>query len=158
MANLLAALRRMLHPTSGAAVIFDGLARLSRLGGGRTERSPDELRGAQGCIVFDFGTDGAWTMEVRAGRVFFRRGVAPTSRATVAMESRELLALLDGTSSFMVSQMSGKIRIRGDGHAGLVLGNVVADIRANAAKAGIRGWLARRWIHRARQVEERRAA
>jgi len=92
---------------------------------------------------------GDYTLRVGEGRVRLRPGTPRPANAVVSMRAATLLDLLAGRGDLAAAQLTGKIRIDGQGHAALVVGGLVAGFRDAARQSGWRGWSARklaRWI------------
>jgi hypothetical protein len=65
------------------------------------------------------------------------------------MKAATLLDLLAGRGDIAAAQLTGRIRIDGQGHAALVVGGLVAGFRDAGRQPGLRGFTARRlarWI------------
>jgi nucleoside-diphosphate-sugar epimerase/putative sterol carrier protein len=120
--------------------------RASRAGPGRVE-----LKGYDATVHLDLTGPGGgdFTLRVAEERVRLRAGVPRPANATVSMKAATLLDLLAGRGDLAAAQLTGKIRIDGQGHAGLVLGGLVAGFRDAGRLPGWRGFTARRlqrWI------------
>jgi UDP-glucose 4-epimerase len=117
----------------------------------RAESARLELKGYDATVHLDLtGPDGGdLTLRVADGRIRLRRGLPRPANAVVSMKARTLLDLLAGRGDVAAAQLTGKIRIDGQGHAALVIGGLVAGFRAAGRRPGWRGFTARklaRWI------------
>jgi nucleoside-diphosphate-sugar epimerase/putative sterol carrier protein len=120
-------------------------------GASRAQPPRPELKGYDATLHLDLTgpAGGDFTLRVADGRVRLRRGAPRPADASVTMKSATLLDLLAGRSDLAAAQLTGRIRIDGQGHAGLVLGGLVGGFRAAGKQPGWRGWSARkltRWI------------
>ena len=110
-----------------------------------------ELKGYDATVHLDLtGPEGGdYTLRVADGRIRLRRGAPRPANAIVSMKARTLLDLLAGRGDLAAAQLTGKIRVEGQGHAALVIGGLVAGFRAAGRQPGWRGFTARklaRWI------------
>jgi UDP-glucose 4-epimerase len=117
----------------------------------RAEPPRVELKGYDATVHLDLtGPDGGdYTLRVGDGRVRLRPGVPRPANAVVSMKARTLLELLAGRGDIAGAQLTGKIRVDGQGHAALVIGGLVAGFRDAGRRPGWRGFTARklaRWI------------
>ena len=148
---LAAILDRLPRPRTniGLATIFDGFVLFTRLTEGRTleERSEADTRGFEGAVLYEITGDGGghWHCVIGAGTVHFHRGVHPAPRATVLLSVDDFFRMLSGDLSFMVAQMTGRLRIQGDGHASILVGALFTQIRQARAQSGAVGRVARLW-------------
>ena len=115
------------------------------------ERARAEMRGLSGAMNLDFtGPDGGgWHIEFDDGTVHMVRGLADGARATVRLKPEDYLALLAGDLSYSVARMTGKVRVIGDGHFGMIFGAFVENMRSAQRATGLRGAFARALIRRA---------
>lgn len=115
------------------------------------ERARAEMRGLSGVMNLEFtGPDGgAWHVVFADGRVSMAPGLAENARATVKLRPEDYLALLAGDLSYSVARMTGKVRLTGDGHFGMIFGAFVENTRAAQVARGLRGAIARAVISRA---------
>jgi putative sterol carrier protein len=93
--------------------------------------------------------ESGWHVRFGDGRVQLGRGLAPAARATARIKPEDYLALVAGDLSYSVARMTGRIRVAGDGHFGMLLGAFFENMRAAQAERGVRGWIARRAVGRA---------
>lgn len=125
----------------------------TRLGRGRMvdERARAEMRGVSGVMNLEFtGPDGGvWHIAFDEGKVAMAPGLVENARATLKVKPEDYLALLAGDLSYSVARMTGKVRVSGDGHFGMIFGAAVENTRAAQAAKGLRGAVARAVISRA---------
>jgi len=125
----------------------------TRIGQGRMadERARAEMRGLTGVMNLEFtGSDGGgWHVAFDEGRVTMARGLVEGARATLKLKPEDYLALLAGDLSYSVARMTGKVRVAGDGHFGMIFGAVVENLRTAQTVKGLRGAIARAVIGRA---------
>ena len=112
------------------------------------ERARAEMRGLSGAMNLEFtGPDGGgWHIEFGDGTVLMVRGLAENARATVRLKPEDYLALLAGDLSYSVARMTGKVRVLGDGHFGMIFGAFVENMRSAQTAKGLRGAFARALI------------
>ncbi|HTO97598.1 MAG TPA: SCP2 sterol-binding domain-containing protein, partial [Myxococcales bacterium] len=110
-----------------------------------------ELKGYDATVHLDLTGPGGgdFTLRVAEGRVRLRPGLPRPANAAVCMKASTLLDLLAGRGDVVTAQLTGKIRIDGQGHALLVVGGLLAGFREAGRLPGWRGLMARRiqrWI------------
>src|SRR5438128_22506 len=118
--------------------------------GGEARRA--EMKGLAGVLNIEFtGDDGGavWHVSFDDGRVVMRKGAGENPRATVRLQPRDYLAMVAGDLAYSTARMTGRIRLSGDGHFGIVFGASVENLRAAQRAPGPSGWIARRLIGRA---------
>jgi len=125
----------------------------TRVGQGRVadERARAEMRGLSGVLNLEFtGPDGGgWHVAFDDGKVALRPGLVPDARATIKLKPEDYLAMLAGDLSYSVARMTGRVRVSGDGHFGIIFGAFVENTRAAQSIKGLRGAIARAVIGRA---------
>lgn len=122
-------------------------------GASRAGPQRPELKGYDSTVHLDLTGQGGgdFTLRVAEGRVRLRPGAPRPANAAVTMKAATLLDLLAGRADIAGAQLTGKVRIEGQGHAALVIGGLVGAFRAAGKQPGWRGWSARklaRWIAR----------
>jgi putative sterol carrier protein len=130
------------------------LGRLAtKIGPGRAgeERARVEMRGLSGVLNLEFtGPEGGgWHVAFSDGKVAMAPGLVENARATLKLTPEDYLALLAGDLSYSVARMTGKVRVSGDGHFGIIFGAFVENLRAAQRLKGVRGLIARGVINRA---------
>ena len=83
------------------------------------------------------GGDGTITIE--GARVRVRRGAPGTPTAIITLPAQLLLELLGGRADMTTSQLTGRIRVEGEGHAMMILSGMVGQLRGMATAPGARG-------------------
>ena len=125
----------------------------TRIGRGRVadERARAEMRGLIGVMNMEFtGSDGGgWHIAFDDGQIVMARGLVENARATIKMKPEDYLAMLAGDLSYSVARMTGRVRVAGDGHFGMIFGAFVENLRAAQSVKGLRGGIARAVIGRA---------
>jgi putative sterol carrier protein len=125
---------------------FDALVLATRLAGGRVGSGVDAggFEGAVELVVT--GEGGAtWHAVLSRGTIHFHRGPHPAPRSTVRLPVATLVDLLTGKTSWMTASMTGKVRIQGEGHGGMMFAAMVAQFRSACERKDVRGMLARAW-------------
>jgi putative sterol carrier protein len=88
---------------------------------------------------------GAWHFRLGGGRLFVRPGLDDAARATITLGDRTFDDLLSGRLAVSTATMTGKVRMRGDGEMGFLLGGLVGGFHALRDAKGLRGWPLRRF-------------
>jgi putative sterol carrier protein len=106
-----------------------------------------DRRGFGGAVDLEFtGDRGAtWHCLLTDEGVRFRRGKAPSARATIRLAPETLFRMLRGELSAAVAGLTGRMRVHGDPHYGFVLPAMVARIDAATKVEGWRGRAAALW-------------
>jgi putative sterol carrier protein len=137
----------------GVQMLMKMGALATRIGPGRAaeERARAEMRGLSGVLNLDFtGPDGGgWHVAFDDGRVSMAPGLVDNARATLKVKPDDYLAMLAGDLSYSVARMTGKVRVNGDGHFGIIFGAFIENMRAAQSLKGVRGVIARALIGRA---------
>jgi len=124
-----------------------------RVGQGRAvdERTRAEMRGVNGVMNLELtGPDGGgWHVAFADGKLAMAPGLVEPARATVKLTPEDYLALMVGDLSYSVARMTGKVRVSGDGHFGMVFGAGIENVRAAQTAKGLRGAIARAVVGRA---------
>ena len=120
-------------------------------GASRSGPQRPELKGYDATVHLDLTGPGGgdFTLRVAEGRVRLRPGAPRPANAAVTMKATTLLDLLAGRSDLAAAQLTGRVRVEGQGHAALVIGGLVGAFRSAVRLPGWRGWSARRlarWI------------
>lgn len=130
----------------GLRMIWDALVVSSHLSGGKVRgRTDAEMRGAKGIINFVFTGEGGgeWHLRMEPPSFTFHRGLAEHPRETVTMSVDDYFRLLTGKTSFMVAQMTGRLRIEGSGHAGIMVGVLTRRFQDARNLPGLAGRIGR---------------
>ena len=120
----------------------------------RASRSEDpraELAGYDATIHLDLTGPGGGDFTLRAtdGRLRLLRGAPRPAQAAVTLKAATLLDLLAGRTDFAGAQLAGRVRVEGQGLAGMLVAGLVEGFRAAARQPGLRGLSARglaRWM------------
>ena len=120
-------------------------------GASRGQPPRPELKGYDATVHLDLTGSGGgdFILRIADGRIRLRRGVPRPANAAATMTAATLLDLLAGRTDVAAAQLTGKLRIDGQGHAALVIAGLVAGFRGAGKQPGWRGWTARRlarWI------------
>ena len=133
-----------IHP--GLTRFFDPLVRATTWGG-PLPQSRDESAGFEGEVNLEFTGDDGWTWHciIAPEGVCFRRGGGMQPVGTVSMKPDTFFKLLRGDTSFSTAAMTGRVRTRGDGHVGMMVGVMVARFRSPPAEKGVVRVFSRFW-------------
>jgi nucleoside-diphosphate-sugar epimerase len=117
----------------------------------RSQPPRPELKDYRSVIHLDLTGRGGGdvTLRVADGRLRLSLGAPRPAQAAVTMKASTLLDLLSGRTDVAGAQLTGKIRVEGQGHASLVLGGLVGGFRTAGKLPGLRGVPARalaKWI------------
>jgi UDP-glucose 4-epimerase len=150
------------YPTSGDVAIAFGkmarrkpdrrisifLAMVSSLAGRARQASemPREAREMSLSIHLDVtGPDGGdYALHLAKGVLSVKSGIPRPPDSTITLSSETLLELLSGKTETSTASMVGKIRVRGEPIAGLVIGGIVNGFRRATEMPGARGKIATR--------------
>ena len=118
----------------------------------RAEQRP-ELTGYQTTVHLDINGPGGGDFTIRAsdGIVRFLPGAPRPAQAAVTMKAATLLDLLAGRADFAAANLAGRVRVDGQGLAGMLVAGMIEGFRAAGRKPGLRGMSARslaRWMAR----------
>lgn len=151
------------YPTSGdVAIAFGKMARrrpdrrisifltmVSSLAGRARQASemPREAREMNLSIHLDVtGPDGGdYALHLAKGVLSVKSGIPRPPDSTITLSSETLLELLSGKTETSTASMVGKIRVRGEPIAGLVIGGIVNGFRRATEMPGTRGKIATRF-------------
>jgi putative sterol carrier protein len=90
-------------------------------------------------LKLDGKRGGDFTITVKDRRIKVAWGAPRPPTATIALETGTLFDLLAGRIDPASAQLTGKVRVQGEGHAGLVFGGMIAGFRAASRAKGTRG-------------------
>ncbi len=133
----------------GVTLFFNRLVRLTRLTGGRLLTGDKvDNSGFNGAVNLVFGpsAEDAWHCLLSESRFRFVKGRHAAPIGTVTLEPDVFLKLLAGHTSYTTAEMTGKIRVEGEGHCSFILSSTVLQFRTQARRKGPIGWIARYWI------------
>ena len=116
----------------------------------RAEKRP-ELTGYDSTVHLDLTGPGGGDFTIRAadGIVRVTPGAPRPAQAAVTMKAVTLLDLLSGRTDFAAANLAGRVRVDGQGLAGMLVAGMVEGFRAAGRKPGLRGLSARglaRWM------------
>jgi putative sterol carrier protein len=86
---------------------------------------------------------GDWTIRVEDRKLRVAWGAPRPPTATITLDARFLLDLLAGRADPASAQLTGKLRVQGEGHAALLVGGMISAFRASAQAPGRRGQASR---------------
>ena len=92
---------------------------------------------------------GDFTIRAADGIVRVTPGAPRPAQAAVTMKAVTLLDLLSGRTDFAAANLAGRVRVEGQGLAGMLVAGMVEGFRAAGRKPGLRGLSARglaRWM------------
>jgi putative sterol carrier protein len=138
-----------MNPGVDGIMRFLGLgARLGRRFASEGDRA--EMRGMRGTMNVEFREpESIWHVSFDDDQIQIAPGAAPDPRATVRIRSQDFLALIAGDLSGSIARMTGKVRVSGDGHFGLLFGGMVGALLNAQRAGGVPGWITRRAVARA---------
>jgi hypothetical protein len=110
-----------------------------------SERRGLEGPGLEGSVNLCVAGAGDWHFVLRGERVGVREGLAPDARATIRLAAGDFVAMLAGRLAASTAQMTGKVRLSGDGEMLFLLGVLVSQFQRARTAPGARGWPARRF-------------
>jgi hypothetical protein len=109
------------------------------------ERRRLEGPGVEGAVNLCLAGAGEWHFVLRGARLGVREGLSPQARATIRLAARDFVAMLAGRLAASTAQMTGRVRLTGDGEMLFLLGLLVAQFQRARSARGVRGWPARRY-------------
>jgi nucleoside-diphosphate-sugar epimerase/putative sterol carrier protein len=141
-----------------ARAFFRPLVRMTRLLGSlpASEKQRAEGRGLRGEVNLRLTGEepSEWRFRLDDGRLGVREGASDAARATVTIRDVDFRGMLSGRVDATVAQMTGKVRMRGDGEMGLLVGGLIGGFRKLRDARGWRGWPARRYARRVLRHEQ----
>lgn len=130
----------------GLKRFFDDLVWYTRLMGSRWLVGEHvDQRGFRGAVNLVFGpADGhAWHCLFTDRGFRFYKGRHPQPLGTVTLDQDLFLKMLAGQTSYYTAEMTGQIRVEGDGHSAWVVSSTILQALSRARRHGLAGWLAR---------------
>lgn len=130
----------------GLKKFFDNLVWVTRvLGSRRLVGKQVDQRGMRGAVNLVFGPTDAhvWNCVFGDNGFRFYSGRHPQPVGTVTVDQDVVLKMLAGLTSYYTAEMTGKVRVEGEGQSAWVLSSTVMQSLGNARGGGIRGWLSR---------------
>ncbi|MBI2058346.1 MAG: SCP2 sterol-binding domain-containing protein [Nitrospirae bacterium] len=136
----------------GLRAFFGTLVLLTRLSGGKVRGGGEkvDLTGFTGSINMEFtGAGGStWHCVVAKNYVRFFPGAEANARATVTLSVEDFFKMLAGKTSPYTAGLTGRVRVKGEGHAGMMVGGIVTQVDTLRKTKGLAGVLARWWTDR----------
>ncbi len=136
----------------GLKTFFGTLVFLTRLSGGKIRGGGEkvDLTGFTGSINLEFTGDGGstWHCVVAKNYARFFPGANANARATVTVSVDDFFKMLSGKSSPYTAGLTGRVRVKGEGHAGMMMGGIVTQVDTMRKSKGLPGVLARWWTDR----------
>jgi nucleoside-diphosphate-sugar epimerase len=124
----------------GTRILFGSLATLTRVRGELPldARARAEMKAFSGVtnILLTGAHPSEWHVRVRDGRIGIYPGLDPGAGSSTTLDEAIFFDLLGGRLSLARANMTGQIRHRGEGHASMLVGGIVAGFRM-AAKANL---------------------
>jgi UDP-glucose 4-epimerase len=123
----------------------------------RHVRSPEEMSAGDRALKLVLHLDitgprgGDYTLALDEGALSVRRGIPRPPDAVVTVSAETFLGMLAGTVNPNTASMTGKLRVRGEPIATLVMTGLVRGFRMATEQAGVGGKVARgisRWFQR----------
>lgn len=135
----------------GVKLFFDRLVWYTRIAGSkRLSGEHMDQRGFRGAVNLVFGPaeDAAWHCLFADNGFRFHKGRHAGPIGSVTLEDDLFLRLLSGQTSYYTAEMTGKIRVEGDGHSAWILSSTILQAHAQARRKGIIGWITRWHLRR----------
>ncbi len=137
---------------AGLATLFDGLVWVTRFA--RAQESMFERLDNTGYlggynVVFPGDVGGTWQLVFDGNAVVCRMGAHEEPKGTVTMELEEFFKLLAGHTTYTTAELTGRVRVTGDGHASFLFGALIAQLRHLRGRRSLVGWAVRWWTDRA---------
>lgn len=135
------------HPTAGASsavrLLFGSAALTTALRGSLplSAQERHELRSLRGAVNIELTGEhrSDWHITLRDGHMGLHRGLASLPQASLTLREKVLLDLLAGRTRLGVAQMTGQLRLRGEGGLLFVLGALVEQFRGACKAPGLSG-------------------
>lgn len=130
----------------GLRRFFNDLVWFTRLlGSQRLVGRQVDQRGMQGAVNLVFGPteDHVWHCRFADHGFRFHRGRHPQPIGTVTVDQDVVLKMLAGHTSYYTAELTGKVRVDGEGHSAWVISSTVMQTLANARSPGLRGLIGR---------------
>jgi hypothetical protein len=130
----------------GLQRFFNDLVWFTRiLGSRRLAGKQVDYRGMRGAVNLVFGPTDAHVWNCVFGEHGFRfyAGRHADPIGTVTVDQDVVLKMLAGLTSYYTAEMTGKVRVEGEGQSAWVLSSTIMQSLANARSGGLRGWISR---------------
>jgi len=113
----------------------------------RSESQRAEMRGLHGTMNLELTDgEGGWHVDFENDAISIARGLKGDARATVRMKAGDFMAMVAGDMQISTARMTGRFRIAGDGHFGILFGGIVGSLRVAMTAPGVAGFVARKMI------------
>lgn len=135
----------------GVKLFFDRLVRLTWVAGSRHLTGKDiDQRGFVGAVnvVLTPDPDAAWHYLFSDRGFRLHKGRHPQPIGTVTLDEDLFLKLLAGLTSYYTAEMTGKVRVEGDGHSAWILSTTILQTHSQARRKGLFGWITRWHLRR----------
>ena len=135
----------------GVKLFFNRLVWYTRIAGSRVLTGKDiDQRGFQGAVnvVLPPDPDAAWHYLFSDGGFRLHHGRHPQPIGSVTLDEDLFLKLLAGLTSYYTAEMTGKIRVEGDGHSAWIVSSTILQTHIQAKRTGIFGWITRWHLRR----------
>lgn len=133
----------------GLKRFFDDLVWFTRiLGSRRLVGKQVDQRGMRGAVNLVFGPteQHVWHCDFGDNGFRFKRGRHSSPVGTVTVDQDVVLRMLAGITSYYTAELTGKIRVEGQGQSAWVLSSTIIQSRSNASGGGLKGWISRRHL------------
>lgn len=133
----------------GLKRFFNGLVWSTRLlGSGRLVGRQVDQRGMAGAVNLVFGpTDGhVWHCLFGPHGFRFHQGRHPSPLGSVAIDQDVFLKLLAGATTYYTAEMTGKVRVEGEGQSAWVVSSIVMQAHHAARRGGLPGRIGRWYL------------
>jgi hypothetical protein len=135
-----------MHVNPGIKRFFNDLVWYTRLMGSRrlVGKQVDQ-RGMRGAVNLVFGPTEHHVWHCLFGEKGFRfhRGRHVQPLGTVTVDQDIVLKMLAGLTSYYTAEMTGKVRVEGEGQSAWVISSTVMQALSAARGGGLRGWFSR---------------
>lgn len=138
---------------AGLATLFNGFVFMTKYfresSMMRAERA--ETSGFTGTFNLSFTGEGggSWHCLLQDDSLQFMKGAHPTPRGTVSLSVQDFFRMLSGELSYVTAEMTGRIKISGEGHTSMLLGAIITQLHAMEKRNDLRGKITRWLINRA---------
>jgi hypothetical protein len=138
--------RHCMDVNPGIKRFFDDLVWYTRLlGGRRLVGTQVDHHGMHGAVNLVFGPteQHVWHCLFSDKGFRFHRGRHGLPVGTVSVDQDVVLRMLAGLTTYYTAEMTGKVRVEGEGQSAWVISSMVLQSRSNARSGGLLGWLSR---------------
>lgn len=138
---------------AGLSALFDGFVFMTKYFRGsrmlRADRA--ETSGFTGTfnLVFTGEGGGSWHCLLKDDSLQFMKGAHENPRGTVSVSVQDFFRMLSGELSYVTAEMTGRIKITGEGHTSMLLGAIITQLHAMEKRKDLRGKITRWLVQRA---------